>query len=158
MSILDSIKQDHEHYKQTFQQLEQQSGSMQEKQQMFNELSVDLNSHIITEESIFYPELQRHEDTRMMAMTAQEEHNVAKSVLQELNQMSPDDDRWKAKFKVFTDLIQHHVEEEEGPIFSEAKNVLGDQKLQSMQSEWQSMKKEYMQELQSIQEHQPQRM
>jgi hemerythrin-like domain-containing protein len=158
VSILDIIKQDHDHYKQTFQQLMQSSGKAQQRQQMFSELSADIGAHIITEESIFYPELLRHEDTRMLAMQAQEEHNVAKAVLQELNQMSPEDDRWKAKFKVFTELIQHHVQEEESKVFDEAKSALGDQKLQQMQSQWQSMKQQHMQELQAIKQQQPQRM
>ena len=43
-----------------------------------------------------------------------EEHHVADVIVKELENVSPGDEQWAAKFKVLKENIEHHIEEEEG--------------------------------------------
>ena len=44
----------------------------------------------------------------------------------ELKDLDPTDERYEAKFKVLMDNVAHHIEEEEGEMFPEAEEVLGE--------------------------------
>jgi hypothetical protein len=46
--------------------------------------------------------------------------------MHELKGLDPTDERYDAKFKVLMDNVVHHIEEEEGEIFPEAEDVLGE--------------------------------
>jgi len=53
-------------------------------------------------------------------MEGLEEHHVSEMVLKELEKMPKSEDQWGAKIKVFKELVEHHIKEEEGTIFKSA--------------------------------------
>lgn len=54
-----------------------------------------------------------------------EEHLVIALLLNELSRMDVDDTDWKAKLTVLSEIVDHHVEEEEGEIFKAMSNGRG---------------------------------
>jgi hypothetical protein len=58
-----------------------------------------------------------------MVPEAFEEHHVVKLVLDELPDVDPEDDRFQAKMTVLSELIDHHVEEEEKEMFKAAERL-----------------------------------
>jgi hypothetical protein len=40
-----------------------------------------------------------------------------------ISRLSPSDEKWKAKFAVLKENVEHHVEEEEGEIWTKAQEV-----------------------------------
>jgi hemerythrin-like domain-containing protein len=48
------------------------------------------------------------------------------TLIEELKALDPKDERYDAKFTVLMENVEHHIEEEEGELFPEAENVLGD--------------------------------
>lgn len=52
-----------------------------------------------------------------------EEHHVADVLMREISRLSPSDEKWKAKFAVLKENVEHHVEEEEGEIWTKAQEV-----------------------------------
>jgi hypothetical protein len=54
---------------------------------------------------------------------AYEEHHVFTLLGRELRKMHLTDNRYVAKFKVLSDLVRHHIQEEERHIFPEAGKV-----------------------------------
>jgi hypothetical protein len=82
-----------------------------------------LKVHTAIEEEIFYPaflEATEDEDTHH---EAEIEHNGAKKLIAEIEASGPDDDYYKSKVKVLSEMIKHHVKEEEQPggMFAEAR-------------------------------------
>jgi hemerythrin-like domain-containing protein len=47
-------------------------------------------------------------------------------LIEELKALDPKDERYDAKFTVLMENVEHHIEEEEGELFPEAEDVLGD--------------------------------
>jgi phosphoglycolate phosphatase-like HAD superfamily hydrolase len=92
------------------------------------------------EEELFYPAVrQKIEDEEGIMDEADEEHHVAKVLIAELEKMTGDEAHWDAKFKVLAESVRHHIKEEEGKVFKEAKkteidlDILGGQMAQLKQ-------------------------
>jgi hemerythrin-like domain-containing protein len=100
-----------------------------ERQQIFTQLKQALDVHAHIEETIFYPLLKQEAETREITLEAYDEHQEMKDILQQLTSTAPTDDDWDDLVTDLKDTIEHHVEEEEGEMFPQARQVLGQQKL-----------------------------
>jgi len=63
----------------------------------------------------------------------------------ELEQTSVDDEVWGAKFKVMKENIEHHIEEEEGEMFPQARQVFDTEELQALGARMASRKEQALQ-------------
>ena len=86
---------------------------------LVNEIQEKLELHMRIEEEIFYPAVRGLETKKATEAIdeAYEEHGVVKLVLAQLPEVDPDDERFHAKMTVLSELIEHHVEEEEKEMF-----------------------------------------
>lgn len=87
--------------------------------QTFKKIEFELDAHAHIEEKIFYPYLLKHgnEELQKIVREGIEEHRQVKLFLAELDELSGDNDRFKAKLKVLIEDVEHHVEEEEDEMF-----------------------------------------
>jgi hemerythrin superfamily protein len=120
--IIEILAQEHAKVKTLFGRLFEHPDSSEE---IFSRIYSDLEAHMRGEEQLFYPELEPEASLREKVLEAYEEHNLGKILLNELEGMSPGDERWMAKLQVLSEVISHHIGEEETDIFPEAKKVLG---------------------------------
>ena len=97
------------------------------REELFTQLKTELDVHARIEETIFYPELKKADETRDITLEAFEEHRLVKQLLGELNEMDKGDEQWTAKFTVLKESVEHHVEEEEGEMFPKARKVLSEE-------------------------------
>ena len=83
------------------------------------EIAQQLQLHTKLEEEIFYPAVRQaaSKKAEQMINEAFEEHHVVDLVLNELPQVNPEDERFEAKMTVLSELVQHHIEEEEDEMF-----------------------------------------
>lgn len=141
MSLFDLLKKDHKNVKDLFKKI-QEDGEMEReaKEDLFSRIEKELEIHMGGEESFFYPPLKESEEAHEKVLEAYEEHNVAKTVLGETADLDKEDDRWKAKIKVLSELVEHHVEEEEGELFKIAKKVLAKERVQEIARQIQEQK------------------
>jgi len=130
------LKEDHQKVKDLFDKFERTNGSAT-KAKLVSEALTELKVHATVEEELFYPAVrQQIEDEEGLMEEADEEHHVAKVLIAELEQMTGDEEHWEAKFKVLAESVRHHIKEEEGQMFKEAKkteidfDVLGSQMAQ----------------------------
>jgi hemerythrin-like domain-containing protein len=123
------LKHDHALVKDLFHQYEAAGDrAYQKKQRIAEEVFTELEVHTTLEEELFYPAIKRKtdQDGRDLVAEAMEEHHVVATLMEELKGLDPKDERYDAKFKVLMDNVEHHIEEEEGEMFPEAEEVLGD--------------------------------
>jgi hemerythrin-like domain-containing protein len=76
--------------------------------------------------------LKKAEESRDITLEAFEEHRIVKQLLAELEASSKDDEQWTAKFTVLKENIEHHVEEEEGEMFTKARKVLSEEEIETL--------------------------
>jgi hemerythrin-like domain-containing protein len=87
-------------------------------------LTSELNVHELIEEKVLYPALEPHPEARDIVREGFQEHHVADVIAKELDTLAKADENWGAKFKVFKESIEHHIQEEEGTMFRIARAVL----------------------------------
>jgi hypothetical protein len=106
------LKADHRQVEGWFSQFES-TRSDARKQKLAAQICAALEVHTSIEEEIFYPaflEATQEEDIHHEAAV---EHNAAKKLIKEIEAIGPEDDYYDAKVKVLSEMIKHHVNEEE---------------------------------------------
>ena len=116
------LKADHRQVEQWFEQFSK-SRSESKKQRLANSICQALTVHTTIEEEIFYPafiEATRDRDTHHEAVV---EHAGAKHLIAEIEESGPEDEYFDSKVNVLSEMIKHHVKEEEqaGGMFAEAR-------------------------------------
>jgi len=135
--------QDHETVKKLFKQFEAAGDeAYKTKKEIFERIKTELAIHMDIEESIFYPTVkaQPSEELKDEIREADEEHHVAKLLIAEISRMKPEDEQYDAKVTVLKENIEHHVEEEEGELFPNAKKKLGKELLEQLGEEMEERK------------------
>lgn len=94
-----------------------------EKAALVEQICTELKVHTAIEEEIFYPAVRKAIDDSDLMDEALVEHAGAKSLIAQLEEMSPEDDLYDAKVTVLGEQIDHHVREEEGDMFKQAKKA-----------------------------------
>lgn len=117
------LKADHREVEGWFEQFEK-SRSDAKKEQLARKICGALKVHTTIEEEIFYPAFLEATEDKDMHHEAEVEHDGAKKLIAEIDASGPADDYFDAKVKVLSEMIKHHVKEEEqrGGMFAEAKD------------------------------------
>ena len=116
------LKADHRQVEEWFEQFEN-SGSNTRKQELARKVCQALKVHTQIEEEIFYPSFLQATEEEDIHHEAEVEHEGAKRLIADIEASSPDDDYFDAKVKVLSEMIKHHVNEEEqrGGMFAKAR-------------------------------------
>jgi hemerythrin superfamily protein len=124
MDAITLLKQDHKAVEKLFKQFEKTTAPAEQRklaQRIVKELSV----HAAIEEMVFYPavrtQVPKAEDTVLESL---EEHYIVKWVLNELEDMKPNHERFKAKMTVLIENVRHHVKEEESELFPDVRKAI----------------------------------
>ena len=111
------------------------------REELFTQLKTELDIHAEIEETIFYPVLEKHEETRDITLEGIEEHRIVKELLAELDAMAKDDEVWTAKMTVLKENVEHHVEEEESEMFPKARKALTEEEIETLGTRMEAAKK-----------------
>jgi len=111
------------------------------REELFLQLKTELDVHARVEETIFYPELEKADETHDITLEAFEEHRLVKQLLGELETMDKGDEQWTARFSVLKENVEHHVEEEEGEMFPKARKVLSNEQAEILGTRMEEAKK-----------------
>ena len=141
-SIYATLKKEHKEVKELFEQiLDDKKPSMM----IFNQIMNALQPHMSGEEKYLYPAIKKANDPKeenaFLVDEAFEEHKWAKMLAAEICKMDENDEMWLPKVKVLSDMIDHHVEEEEGEVFKAAKKVLSKDEQEEILSQYEQEKK-----------------
>lgn len=118
------LKADHKTVKDLFDDFEE-AEEKSEKGAIAQEAIKDLRVHSVIEEEIFYPAVRRAlgAEAEEIMDESEEEHRVAKTIIEELLHEEAGDEHFQAKFMVLAESIRHHIKEEESEMFKEAKEA-----------------------------------
>jgi len=130
MDAFELLKADHRKVSELFDQLEAATGRA--KLNVFDQIKTELELHTHIEEKIFYPALEKPEETHDLTLEAYEEHKMVKTLLAKLSRARTANDEWQAQAKVLRENVEHHVDEEENELFDKADDALSDEEVEAL--------------------------
>lgn len=123
-AALEMLKEDHDKVKKAFKEFEKMDREDTETmQELVQKVCEDLKVHTTLEEEIFYPAVREAIEDEDVMNEAQVEHETAKMLIEQLENMGPDDPNFHATFTVLGDYVNHHIAEEEGEMLPQAKKT-----------------------------------
>lgn len=111
MDAIALLKADHRKVEALFEQYEATKSAAQKKS-LAEQICLELAVHTKIEEDIFYPACKGEIDDRLWH-EAYVEHDGAKVMIAEIKAGNPGEEFYDAKVKVLSEMIKHHVKEEE---------------------------------------------
>ena len=106
----------------------------------FNLLKKHLDIHHELEEDLLLSLLNKQEDIKEESLESQEEHVVLNFLMLDLADFPRENPRWKVKFRVMEEILNHHLEEEEEDLFPEAEDKLPEKKLLELGNRFHELK------------------
>ena len=123
-NVITLLKEDHDKVKEAFKQFEKMDRSdLEACRELVDSVCADLTVHTMLEEEIVYPALREALEDEDLMNEAAVEHETAKTLIAQLENMEADDPNYFATFTVLGEYVMHHVEEEEGEMFPQAKKA-----------------------------------
>jgi hemerythrin-like domain-containing protein len=148
MDALTLLKNDHDKVKRLLAELETTTErGVKTRSELFATIKGELTVHETIEEEIFYPALMEMAKTKDITLEAYEEHHVVDLLMGELEELDVADESWGAKAKVMQENIEHHIEEEEGEMFTKTRQVFDRAELDELGERMQARKESAAREL-----------
>ena len=145
MDAMSLLKEDHRKVKKILAELESTTErGVKTREELFTKVKQELVVHEAIEEEIFYPALKEHPKTKEIALEEYEEHHVVDTVMAEIEGVAYDDEKWGAKFSVMKENLEHHIEEEEGEMFKQARQVFDQDELTQLGESMKARKEDLM--------------
>jgi hemerythrin superfamily protein len=127
MDAITLLKEDHKNVEKLFERFEKAGDkAYTTKRAIVDRIIEELSVHAAIEEQLFYPITRATvPETEDIALESLEEHHIVKRLLNELESMSPEAERFDAKVTVLMENVRHHVEEEEEEYFPKVRDEFG---------------------------------
>jgi hemerythrin superfamily protein len=116
------LREDHQKLKELFDQFGKTTNKNENRNIVTSAIAA-LEVHAKIEEELIYPAWQEHVDEQGLTDKGLAEHHAIHLLIKELKEMSPEDERYNAKFTVLSECVRHHIKEEEGKIFPRAEKA-----------------------------------
>jgi hypothetical protein len=106
------LKADHRQVEEWFEAFDATNSSSR-KQKLAQSICQALTVHTKIEEELFYPAFLEATEEEDIHHEAEVEHDGAKQLIAQIESSGPDDEYYDAKVTVLSEMIKHHVREEE---------------------------------------------
>jgi hemerythrin superfamily protein len=124
VDAIDLLKQDHDKVERAFKQFEKMDRQEAEAcRQLVQTVCEELKAHTTVEEEVFYPAVREAIGDADLMNEAAVEHETASMLIDQLDNMGPDDPNYYATFTVLGEYVRHHIKEEQGEMFPAAKRA-----------------------------------
>ena len=144
MHVFSLLHEDHENVSLIFKKIDSMKSkeTAQTHEQLFKELSTELELHAKVEEDIVYPVFKKHGETRQIVEKSVREHKEIDNLLYELKGMRPDDQQWMGKLGELQRKVEHHVKEEEEQLFPQGRKIISEDQAQQLGETFEEKKEE----------------
>lgn len=121
---IDMLKQDHDKVERAFKEFEKMDRQDAAAcRRLVETVCADLRIHTTLEEEVFYPAVREAIGDDDLMNEAAVEHETARMLIDQLENMEADDPNYFATFTVLGEYVKHHVKEEQGEMFPAAKKA-----------------------------------
>jgi hemerythrin-like domain-containing protein len=120
-AAIEMLMADHDKVERAFKEFEKLDRDDTEScRQLVQTVCQDLKVHTTLEEEVFYPAVREAIEDEDLLNEAAVEHESAKMLIDQLENMDPDDPNYHATFTVLGEYVKHHIKEEETEMFPQA--------------------------------------
>ena len=137
MNALEILKNDHQKISDLF----AEAKTYVDMRRLFDTIKNELEVHAHMEETIFYPEYQKHERLKDLVQDARTQHGLIKELLQDLEQQ--DGPEFENTFQTLMAEVQLHFTDEENEIFPQVRSAIDGPDLSQLGNELETDKLEY---------------
>jgi hemerythrin superfamily protein len=116
MDVTRMLEADHREVEALFDKIEKAKGNA--RQPLIDELATSVRGHMELEETALYPEMQSVTGAEAV-QEARKEHELARSSLEQMVSLAPEQPGFDAALETTKVGISHHVEEEEREVYPE---------------------------------------
>jgi hypothetical protein len=107
---------------------------------LLNQIRDELIPHARAEEAVFYNSLRMLDQAKEIAMHGFREHVEAETMLRSLQALDKVDTSWKEIAWKLKEAIEHHIQDEEGRLFTVAKQLFTQSEATAMAETFEAMK------------------
>jgi hemerythrin-like domain-containing protein len=143
--VIEVLERDHREVEQMFAELETLRGASTEeaksrRKSLTEQVTIELVRHSVAEEVLVYPQVE-DEVSREEAEHARKEHAEAEETLQRLEKLDADDPALDEELATLMEEIRHHIEDEEGQMFTHMRQTIDAEELQKLAGRVEAFKK-----------------
>ena len=149
MDAIQFLKREHEKAKRAFGEILQASGD--QRGQLWKKLQPELKVHEQVEEAGLYGPIAREIGSANPELNDWEQHHHEEvgefeSLIQEINGLDPAGDEWVEKIEDAEEMLEHHIDEEEGTIWPQIQQVWDRSKLEQAGKQLEALHKQKLQQ------------
>jgi hemerythrin superfamily protein len=146
MQIYEALKNDHDKVKMLLNQLIMMEEGSENNADLIRQIHDELIPHSRAEEAVFYNSLRTVDMAKDEVMHGYKEHMEAEALLRFLQMKEKVDLDWKSTAKKLKEALEHHIREEEGKIFSLAKQIFTEEEARQFAVAFEEMKPQIKEE------------
>jgi len=144
VDILEVIHNDHQAILQIINALlDERLVLPRQRRAAFNDIKNELTPHMEAEEVHYYQFLLDTTLERETVLYALEQHEMMRKMMVFSESLSVQDERWLPRVKLFSKLIQDHIEHEEGPLFKESRRIMDAELRAVLAQEFEKLKESF---------------
>jgi hemerythrin superfamily protein len=143
MNALNLLKKDHDSVRTLFSRFERTSKTDLERRNDFlAQIRREIQIHSRAEEEIFYPALKAlNGEGRQLVSQALDDHKDISDLLTQISRLKLTAKNFDDRFEALFEIVDQHVEEEEGEIFRFAEENCSEQQLEDLGRQIQERKR-----------------
>lgn len=147
MTIYEELKKDHREVLDLMDRLIQSAdATADQRNSLIEQVRDALIPHSRAEEAVFYNSIRQAGDAKANVMHAYGEHMMAEGLLRTLQVTGLVDAGWRQTAEKLRDALTHHIAEEEGEMFTQARRVLSMDEAEKIGDAFVAMKPEIQQQ------------
>lgn len=151
--ILTTIVDHHNVLRQSIEVLKQDDATVAQKRKSLGQFLQVLQMHAHAEQETLYSVIREIKDLKSYALEGQEEHDIAESLLMQIQALDFQDE-WNeeiaSKAKVLAELVEHHIDEEEKEFFPAIKKYMIPVELEGLRDEYLARCERYLTQVEAL--------
>lgn len=151
MNAIELLEADHQTVRDLLTQMsESTERAVKKRTELLRKLETEITVHTSLEEELLYPAFKQAggKEEAKLYFEAKEEHRAVDSlVLPDLKATDPSTPEFSGRVKVVKELLEHHIEEEEGELFPRARKLLGQEALDELGEQMETLKAQRKKEI-----------
>jgi hemerythrin superfamily protein len=149
--VVSLLKEDHKKVKALLEDMSSgEDSDAAELKELCEQVERELKAHTEVEEKLVYPIFKSQgedEEDQELFFEATEEHEIVDLVMEHLKKAEPGSPSFHARARVLSELVRHHIKEEEKEMLPRLRKLVDEQQLEEIGSRVLEMKEQLQPEM-----------